>query len=203
MKLVVCLVSFGFFISLGLLCLYYYVSTTGPLQSGEENVLSKVDNQKFTDLNHRLNTTNISPTCVFKIGNETVNETADFYTKDIKNIDENRWIRLKTKKQFKEIEKNANGRLMVIVFYYKWCEYNKQITPHLKNLVQNCPNVIMIKVDIDKFGKLAKQFEVDHSPTFVFYFKKSCPIEKLEGSDLNRFNETFNLQLASSICQGR
>ena len=69
------------------------------------------------------------------------------------------------------LEKNNLDELVkegtyLVDFYAEWCGPCKMLTPVLENLEDK---INVIKVDIDKFEKLAFEYRIMSVPTLVFF----------------------------------
>ena len=67
--------------------------------------------------------------------------------------------------------------LYLVDFYAEWCGPCKMLTPVLENLEDK---INVIKVDIDKFEKLAFEYRIMSVPTLIF-FKDGEKKEELIG----------------------
>ena len=80
------------------------------------------------------------------------------------------------------LEKNKLDELIkegthLVDFYAEWCGPCKMLTPVLENLEDK---INVIKVDIDKFEKLAFEYRIMSVPTLIF-FKDGEKKEELIG----------------------
>ena len=80
------------------------------------------------------------------------------------------------------LEKNNLDELVkegtyLVDFYAEWCGPCKMLTPVLENLEDK---INVIKVDIDKFEKLAFEYRIMSVPTLIF-FKDGKKKEELIG----------------------
>ena len=80
------------------------------------------------------------------------------------------------------LEKNNLDELVkegtyLVDFYAEWCGPCKMLTPVLENLEDK---INVIKVDIDKFEKLAFEYRIMSVPTLIF-FKDGDKKEELIG----------------------
>ncbi len=76
---------------------------------------------------------------------------------------------MKTQKaSFKEI---VSGTKPVLVdFYANWCGPCKMLQPVLEKFVdKNGENIKVIKIDVDKNGQLAAQYQVQGVPTMILF----------------------------------
>ncbi|XP_031625959.1 thioredoxin-1-like [Contarinia nasturtii] len=106
----------------------------------------------------------------------------------------NSWLEIGSMAQFDYEMRNAIDRLIVVEFYYSWCDYSKLIVSSLDLLALKYSNVIMLRVDIDKFKALAARYNVIYSPTFV-YLRFSRLLEIFTDANVNRFEHVLNKRL--------
>jgi thioredoxin len=87
------------------------------------------------------------------------------------------------KKEFSSFEELlANSALPVLVdFYANWCGPCKMMAPILEQVGAQMKNKLqVIKIDTDKYPKLASQYHIEALPTLVL-FKNSQPVDRIEG----------------------
>ncbi|KAF9278751.1 hypothetical protein BGZ68_008369 [Mortierella alpina] len=63
-----------------------------------------------------------------------------------------------------------------------WCEPCKTIKPFVEKFSKEYPHVTFLKVDVDKFEKLADDAEVTAMPTFQFH-RANKKIAELKGDE--------------------
>jgi thioredoxin len=78
--------------------------------------------------------------------------------------------------------REAAGRLVVVDFFAVWCGPCTMIAPFVKQLSTKYPNVVFLKVDVEKCEQTAAANRVSAMPTFVF-FKNSQELERIRGAD--------------------
>jgi len=71
-------------------------------------------------------------------------------------------------KDVEEFEKLTKGKRCVVDFYASWCGPCKIIAPKISILEQKFPNLVFLKVDVDKVPDLSEQYHIKYMPTFVF-----------------------------------
>ncbi|MBE9114684.1 thioredoxin [Lusitaniella coriacea LEGE 07157] len=87
------------------------------------------------------------------------------------------------KKQFSSFEDLlASTNLPVLVdFYATWCGPCQMMVPILEQVNAQLNNQVQIvKVDTDKYPRLASQYQIQALPTLVL-FQNGQPIERIEG----------------------
>ncbi|MGD2180909.1 thioredoxin [Lusitaniella coriacea] len=87
------------------------------------------------------------------------------------------------KKQFSSFEDLlASTNLPVLVdFYATWCGPCQMMAPILEQVNAQLNNQVQIvKVDTDKYPRLASQYQIQALPTLVL-FQNGQPIERIEG----------------------
>ena len=82
--------------------------------------------------------------------------------------------------------------LHLVDFYAEWCGPCKMLAPVLESLGDK---VNVIKVDIDKFEKLALKYRIMSVPTLMF-FKDGEKVEELVG-----FRDEDELNEESDLCE--
>ncbi|KAI8084549.1 thioredoxin TrxA [Halteromyces radiatus] len=77
----------------------------------------------------------------------------------------------------------ASDKLVVIDFYATWCGPCKLISPKFEKLVEEYPDVIFAKVDVDEVADVAADVGVRAMPTFMF-FKNGNKVDEVVGANL-------------------
>ena len=65
-------------------------------------------------------------------------------------------------------EANRTNKLVVVEFTATWCGPSRFIAPVFADLASKFPDVVFLKVDIDKMGPLSEGFGVTGAPEFYF-----------------------------------
>ena len=75
----------------------------------------------------------------------------------------------------------------IVDFYAQWCGPCKAIEPKLNLLSQQYPNVVFVKVDVDKpsLDSVVNACKVASLPTFCFFIKGEC-VDVLVGGDITQ-----------------
>lgn len=87
------------------------------------------------------------------------------------------------KKQFSSFQELLSGSdLPVLVdFYATWCGPCQMMAPILEQVGAQMKNrVQVVKIDTDKYPRLASQYNIQALPTLVL-FKNGQPVERIEG----------------------
>jgi len=107
---------------------------------------------------------------------------------------------------FDDIVINSNKHVLV-EFFAPWCGHCKQLAPiydKVGNAFNNDDNVIVAKLDADKYGDLASKYDISGFPTIKFFSKdnKQQPIVYDQGRSLDDFvnflNEKSNSERTSN-----
>ena len=65
------------------------------------------------------------------------------------------------------------GKITIVDFYADWCGPCRQIGPYLEKLHNEREDIIVRKVNIDKWGSpVCKQFNINSVPSFLIYNEK-------------------------------
>ncbi|MCH7850542.1 MAG: thioredoxin [Nanoarchaeota archaeon] len=87
-----------------------------------------------------------------------------------------------TEKNFKEkVIKKSNEKPILVDFWAEWCGPCRSLTPVLEKLSEERSDFILAKVDVEKHGKLAGEYEVMSIPS-VKLFKGGSIIAEFIGS---------------------
>jgi thioredoxin len=78
-----------------------------------------------------------------------------------------------SKEDFDTILSEAGDKLVVVDFTATWCGPCKAIAPEFARLANKYPNVIFIKVDVDKCKDVARAQSISAMPTFKFFKNQS------------------------------
>ncbi|XBT18440.1 MAG: thioredoxin [Candidatus Shikimatogenerans sp. Tduv] len=90
----------------------------------------------------------------------------------MKNINE--------KKFFKYLEKS--NKLLLVDFWAKWCYPCKKMNKILKKIYKKFKkNIKILKINIDKYIKLANKYNIQSIPTIIF-FKNNKIIKTIIGT---------------------
>ncbi|KAI9169097.1 hypothetical protein LWI28_006896 [Acer negundo] len=100
-----------------------------------------------------------------------------------KSHSQNQILEFQSKDQWKahfEASKETN-KLLVVDFTATWCGPCKSMEPAIKEFVAKYTEVEFIKIDVDKFEEIAKQFGIEATPTFILV-KKGKEVDRLVGA---------------------
>lgn len=85
--------------------------------------------------------------------------------------------------------KDAGDHLVVIDFFAKWCGPCKMIAPRIEEMVNEYPDVVFLKVDVDECEQVATEYDISSMPTFVFV-KNSAKVDSFSGANFDKLRET-------------
>lgn len=71
-----------------------------------------------------------------------------------------------TKESFNE---NLNDGVVLIDFFATWCGPCKMLFPVLDKVLESMPDVKLLKVDIDKYQDIAREYKIMSVPTLLLY----------------------------------
>jgi thioredoxin 1 len=74
-----------------------------------------------------------------------------------------------SKTEFDTILSQADDKLVVVDFTATWCGPCRAIAPEFARLSEANPDLIFIKVDVDKCRDIAKAQNISAMPTFKFF----------------------------------
>lgn len=84
------------------------------------------------------------------------------------------------------LEQNHNfneeikGSVVVVDFFSTWCGPCKMLSPILEKFANEHPEVKVVKVDVDDFTSIAREYGVTSIPTLVL-FKDGVMVDKKVG----------------------
>ncbi|XP_068675776.1 thioredoxin-like [Montipora foliosa] len=85
------------------------------------------------------------------------------------------------------IEKNKD-KLVVMDFFAEWCGPCRKMKPYLRRLIEEYPDVIFVKIDVDENDEISELENVEVMPTFVFY-KNGEKVSSFSGGDKDQLEE--------------
>ncbi|XP_010540349.1 PREDICTED: thioredoxin H5-like [Tarenaya hassleriana] len=94
-------------------------------------------------------------------------------------------------------EANESKKLVVIDFTASWCPPCRFIAPVFAELAKRFLNVVFFKIDVDELQSVAKEFDVEAMPTFVF-LKEGTEVERVVGADKVKIEQTLNKHAATT-----
>eukprot|EP01087_Luapelamoeba_hula_P007198 TRINITY_DN1748_c1_g1_i1.p2 TRINITY_DN1748_c1_g1~~TRINITY_DN1748_c1_g1_i1.p2 ORF type:complete len:106 (+),score=22.54 TRINITY_DN1748_c1_g1_i1:50-367(+) len=83
---------------------------------------------------------------------------------------------------------SAGGKLVVVDFFATWCGPCKRIAPSIDELADSSPDIVVLKVDVDKAPALSEKYGVNAMPTFL-YFKNGSKVHEVVGASLDKIKE--------------
>ncbi|WP_036478650.1 thioredoxin [Myxosarcina sp. GI1] len=87
------------------------------------------------------------------------------------------------KKQFSSFQEllDNSPKPVLVDFYATWCGPCQMMSPILEQVgTQLRDRLQVVKIDTDKYPKLASQYRIEALPTLVL-FKNGQPVERIEG----------------------
>ena len=70
--------------------------------------------------------------------------------------------------------------VVLIDFYATWCGPCKMLHPELEELVRRNKDIVICKVDVDKYNELSRSYGIMSVPTLVLY-KDGVLVKKMSG----------------------
>lgn len=86
--------------------------------------------------------------------------------------------------EFDTLLEEAGNKLVVVDFTASWCPPCKRITPEFERLSNENPEIVFLKVDVDKCTNIARKYRVSAMPTFKF-IKQSTLYDTVIGGNLS------------------
>lgn len=80
-------------------------------------------------------------------------------------------------------EAKSKKQLCIVDYYATWCPPCQEIGPEMDKLSMSQPNVMFLKVDVDRHQMLASGAEIQSMPTFVFWVNSQM-VDRVSGADL-------------------
>lgn len=77
------------------------------------------------------------------------------------------------------------GELVVVDFFATWCGPCKMISPILEKFASEHPEVKVIKVDVDDFTNIAREYGVSSIPTLILFKNGELVDRKVGFMDYN------------------
>ncbi len=74
--------------------------------------------------------------------------------------------------EYEEELQSAGQKLVVADFTAKWCGPCQRMNPVLDSLTSKYPDVVFLKVDVDRCKDVQHVENVSSMPTFIFYKEK-------------------------------
>jgi len=92
---------------------------------------------------------------------------------------------------------NTDHRVIILDFFAPWCTPCLMLTPLLIDLEKFFKNkVLVIKIDIDRYPRLADAFNITSVPTIAFFFNRILWKElTITGADIGTTYENVNILL--------
>lgn len=77
-------------------------------------------------------------------------------------------------------DETISSGVVLLDFYASWCGPCKMLAPELEALSKKMESLTIVKIDVDKYGDLARRYGVMTIPTLVLY-KDGKELKKLIG----------------------
>ena len=89
------------------------------------------------------------------------------------------------------------AKILVLDFYARWCGPCKSIAPAVHDIIEQHPNLVLCKIDVDRKGNdsAVNAFEVTAMPTFVWVRAENSGaiVGRVTGANLPQFRDVCNL----------
>lgn len=77
-------------------------------------------------------------------------------------------INIKYKTDYYKQLKAAGNKVVVLEFYASWCSRCQDINKTVKSLARKYKNLIVLRIDMDKFEYIDDKYNVESMPDLVF-----------------------------------
>jgi zinc D-Ala-D-Ala dipeptidase len=101
-------------------------------------------------------------------------------------------VSIETVEAFEKLLDENRKNLVLVKFYATWCGWCTKIKQSYITLSKECRDVLFMEVDVDKLSDLAKRYNVEIKPTFVFIYDGK-PLLSMVGSNLDEVTKSLNL----------
>ncbi|KAF3324415.1 thioredoxin H1-like protein [Carex littledalei] len=98
-------------------------------------------------------------------------------------------------KQHMQQAKEAK-KLVVIDFTASWCGPCRIIAPVFAEFAKKYPHVVFLKVDVDQLEAVAKEWEIEAMPSFIFA-KDGNKVDKFVGAKKEEVQKRIELHAAN------
>ena len=78
--------------------------------------------------------------------------------------------------------------MVVIDFFATWCGPCMMIAPEIDRMDAQMPNVVYLKVDVDRTPDVSQYYRISAMPTFIF-IKNGQKVGEMTGADVNRLRQ--------------
>ncbi|KAG7368203.1 thioredoxin [Nitzschia inconspicua] len=89
-----------------------------------------------------------------------------------------------TEQEYYQVLNDSGSKLVVIDVFAEWCSPCRQIAPVFEALARQHPNVVFVKVDVDKVPTIKTILGVWAMPSF-FFFKNGKKLSSFMGANEN------------------
>ena len=97
------------------------------------------------------------------------------------------------------VKKYSNSyKLIIFDFYADWCGPCKMIAQQLKPILQQTPEVALIKINVDVCESISEYYSVNSLPTFTFIRDNSI-LDTMEGADISKIQRIIDNNVNDGI----
>jgi thioredoxin 1 len=86
---------------------------------------------------------------------------------------------------------SATSPNVIIDFYADWCAPCKALKPIITEKVKGYKDVVLVKINIDNYGDIASEFDVEGIP-YVVHLKNGKKVNELVGMNKNALENMFS-----------
>ena len=94
---------------------------------------------------------------------------------------------------------DAGEKLVVVDCFAEWCPPCRQIAPTFLSLAQQYPDIVFVKVDVDKVPEIKSVLSVWAMPTFTF-LRNGNVVGSFMGADVRKLRYGLNNGGKVGIC---
>lgn len=90
--------------------------------------------------------------------------------------------------EFRELLVTSEDQLICVDFWATWCGPCRMVAPFFEKLSHEFEDAIFVKLDVDDVEELADEYEIQVTPTFIF-FKGGEKIDEMCGPNKEKLRE--------------